>query len=180
MIIRGMHIKKRYIAIGIIALIVLVKCSSKAEEAPPEPKPITLSQYQQNDGYQDVSRQDPQTVQFSQPAPAAQPVIVNNVPAQDNNSGFINGVILGHVMSHSNGGYASSSRTVINRNYTTTNHYHAPAAAAPAPKYSSSFARRPSTSYSTPAPRYMTKTNGYSRSSGYRPASRASSFRSRR
>ncbi|HAT3959703.1 TPA: hypothetical protein I9Y37_001840 [Citrobacter freundii] len=190
MMLKGVHIKKRYIAGVLVVLFLLVKCSgSDDDEQQPQAKPISMEQYSRNDGYQDTSVNDPTRVQFNQPAPqAAQPVIINNQPAQNSNDGFLTGLIWGHLMSGggSRGGdYSSSHHTVVNKTI-VQNHYTQPqpAKAAPAPvaqRTTSSF----STSYSTPAPRTMTRSNGYSRPassfrSSYRSTSRSYSFRSRR
>lgn len=187
MMLKGRHIKKRYV-IGVLAvLVLLVRCSSGSNDydQPSQPKPISLTQYQQNDGYQDVSRSDPGAVQFNGQPQAAQPIIINNQPAPQSDSGFWHGVFAAHMFhSMAGGGHSSSTstrRTVINKTY-TTNHYHAAPAPAAAP-----VAVRPrplSTSYSTPPKRTMTQMNGYTkassyRASAYRPMARRSSFRSR-
>lgn len=203
MMFRGVHIKKRYIALGVITLALLVKCSSGDDEyeQQQQAKPIALGQYQQNDGYQDVSRNDPATVQMSSQPQATQPIIINQQPAaQNNDSGFWHGMFAAHMM-HSimgnsggrGGDYSSSHQTVVNKTYVTKNYQTTPAAPARVKTYTPAPVQRQtsSVSYSTPAPRTMTQTNGYSRSSykssgssfkssGFRSVSRSSSFRSRR
>ncbi|HBM2815634.1 TPA: hypothetical protein LU109_003543 [Enterobacter hormaechei subsp. xiangfangensis] len=186
MLILGRQVKKRYLVLGAVVVFMLVKCTGNDDQQAAQPHPIDLQQYAQGADVQRTAPREDDRVYFDQaPAqPAPQPVIVNNVPQQNSDSGFFHGLLTGHLLSGGGRGGSSDSyhrssnkTTVINKTYVNNSPAAAPAPVAPAPKRY--YGRQsPSTSYSTPAPRYMTKTNGYSRPS-YASRSRSSSFRAR-
>lgn len=84
--------KKRYIVAGIAVLVVLVSCHDSDQ-------PVVQVQPQQ-----DIPA--PQVV-YQQPAP----VVVHD----SDNSGFFNGWLMGHMMSHNHPGYSSHRTTVVNK-----------------------------------------------------------------
>ena len=131
-------IKKRYLLAGVLALIVLAKCTGGNNTPPPPPQIVTPTPApRQYDDAQQVA------------APAAAPVTIVNTPAQGHSdSGLINGLVLGHLLnsggnnSRDSGPYRTSRTKVIN------NHYY------PAPKPAPTKPKKPglTTSYNSQPP----------------------------
>lgn len=166
MIIAGRKIKKRYILAGVLALTLLWRCSGDDE---PQPRDIEYAPQQQQvqptpapQQYDDA--QQASAPQYVAPAPAAAPVTIVNTPSHDSNSGFFQGLLMGHLFGGNNGGgsrdssyyHRSTKKTVVNNHY-----YTEPKPAPAAPKSAPARPKKPglTTNYTTPPPtQFKTKT----------------------